>query len=84
MSALQLVLPGDLLDATRLTESELRIELAVHLYEQSRLSLGKAAELAQYDPSRFMQLLGAREIAVHYDHAEYEADLAALQQFNES
>lgn len=35
----------DILDSARLTPSELKVEMAVHLYEQDRLSIGKAREL---------------------------------------
>lgn len=84
MSILQLELPGDLLDAARLTEAELRVELAVHLFEQEKLSLGKAAELADYDVGRFMLLLGARNIAQHYDFEEYQDDLENLKHLRQS
>lgn len=36
----------DILDSARLTPSELKVEMAVHLYTQGRLSGGKARELA--------------------------------------
>ncbi len=78
MAALQLALPDDLLDATRLTEAELRTELALHLFQQEKLSLGKAAELADIGLSRFMLILGARDIPVHYDLDDYEVDVATI------
>mgnify|MGYP001370111873 CR=1 FL=1 len=78
MALLHLDLPGDLLDAARLTEAELRAELAVHLFEREKLSLGKAAEVAGFDTGRFMHLLGSRNIPMHYDIDEYEADLATI------
>ena len=42
-----LEVPQDILDSARLTISELQVELAVHLYSQGRLSVGKARELAE-------------------------------------
>lgn len=39
-------LPQEILDSARLTMADLKVELAVHLYEQDRLSVGKARELA--------------------------------------
>ena len=41
-----LEIPQDILDSARLTASQLLVELAVYLYAQGRLSLGKAHELA--------------------------------------
>ena len=47
----------DILDSARLTPSELKVEMAVHLYEQGRLSIGKARELADMTLWEFRQLL---------------------------
>lgn len=78
MASLILELPGDLLDAARLDETALKTEIAIHLYEQGRLSFGKASELADVDIGHFRQLLGSRNIAVHYDVAEYKSDCSTL------
>ena len=79
MTTVTLELPSDVLLATRLTKSELKVELAIHLFDQGKLSLGKARELADMDIWQFMQLLGARGIAAHYDVEEYEEDLDTLE-----
>lgn len=78
MTTVSLELPSDVLLATRLTSSELKTELAIHLFDQGKLSLGKARELADMDIWQFMQLLGARGIIAHYDIEEYEEDLDTL------
>jgi hypothetical protein len=39
----------EILDSARLTPSELKVEMAVHLYAQGRLSVGKTHELADID-----------------------------------
>jgi predicted HTH domain antitoxin len=36
----------DIVDPARLTPAELKVEMAVHLHAQGRLSVGKARELA--------------------------------------
>lgn len=79
MTTVTLELPSDVLLATRLTKSELKVELAIHLFDQGKLSLGKARELADMDIWQFMQLLGGRGIAAHYDVEEYEEDLDTLE-----
>lgn len=83
MTTVTLELPSDVLLATRLTKSELKVELAVHLFEQGKLSFGKARDLADMDVWQFMQLLGARGIATHYDIDEYEEDLETLKRLAE-
>lgn len=70
----------DILDSARLTVDELKIELAVSLYAQGRLSIGKARELAGMSLWEFRQLLGLRRIAPHYDEAELEEDLKTLRE----
>ena len=70
----------ELLRATRMTPGELRRELAVHLFQQGKLSFGKARELAEMSAWAFQQLLGSRDIPVHYDVDEYEQDLQTLRE----
>ncbi len=71
-------IPAGTLRAARMTEAEVRLELAVLLFQQEKLSFGKARELAGLDARTFQQLLGSRGISPHYDLADYEDDLAAL------
>ncbi len=71
-------IPTDVLRAARMTEVEVRRELAIVLFQQGKLSFGKARELANLDTQTFQQLLGSRGISPHYDIAEYERDLDTL------
>lgn len=61
-----------------MTPDELKRELAVYLFQQGKLSFGKARELGAMTPWAFQQLLGARLIPVHYGLEDYEQDLATL------
>jgi len=73
-----LEIPQDVLDSARLTLSELKIELAVSLYAQGRLSIGKARELAGLSLWEFRHSLASRRIAPHYDLADLNEDVATL------
>ncbi len=73
-----LEIPQEVLDSARMTAGELLIELAVHLYEQGRLSIGKAHELAGLSLWEFRQLLGLRHIAPHFEAEDLEQDLETL------
>jgi len=53
---------------------------AVHLYEQGRLSVGKAHELAGLSLWEFRQILGSRRIAPHLDAEDLEQDLETLRE----
>jgi predicted HTH domain antitoxin len=63
-----------------MTPQELKRELALSLFQQGKLSFGKAREMADMTVWAFQQFLGSRGIAVHYDIAEYEEDVATLKE----
>jgi len=73
-------IPREVIHATRMTPEELRRELAIHLFQQGKLSFGKAREMTGMTVWAFQQLLGSREIPVHYDVADYEEDLTTLKE----
>ncbi len=80
MNALTLEIPGEIAQALRLPppecESRLRLELAVALYAQSILGLGKAAELAGCSLLRFEEELRRRHVRMHYDETDLAQDIA--------
>jgi len=81
MSAVSVLeIPQDVLDSARLTVSELKVEIAVHLYAQGRLSIGKARELAGMSLWEFRQLLASRRISPHYDVVDLDEDVAVLRE----
>ena len=73
-----LKIPQDILDSSRLTLNDFRIEMALALYASRRLSVGKARELAEMSLWEFRQLLASRRIAPHYDPDDLDDDIAAL------
>ena len=68
------------LQGLRIPEGEigqrLRTELAIALYVQGALSLGKAAELAEMKRMIFGEMVGQRGIARHYGDAELAQDVS--------
>lgn len=68
-------IPRHLLHAARATPEELKIELAVQLYAQRRLSIGHARELAGMSLWQFRQLVASRRISPHYDIADLDDDM---------
>jgi predicted HTH domain antitoxin len=75
-----IVIPDEILRATRMTEQELAQVLAITLFEKGRLSLGRAAGLAGMSQWEFRGLLSAEGVSLHYDVAEFEQDLATLRE----
>ena len=73
-----LEVPQDILDTARLTIDDLKVEMAIYLYAQRRLSIGKARELADMTLWEFRQLLASRQIPPHYDTTDLDEDVATL------
>ncbi len=73
-----LEVPQDILDTARLTIDDLKVEMAVYLYAQGRLSIGKARELAEMTLWEFRQLLASRRIPPHYNVTDLNEDVATL------
>lgn len=78
--SITLQVPDSVARSLRLPENEvearLRCELALSLYSQGILSLGKAAELAAISRYRFGELATSRGIPRHYGAEELAEDLA--------
>jgi predicted HTH domain antitoxin len=71
-----ITLPDELMQATKLSEAEIKAELAVALFQQERLTLGQAARLAGVPQLDFQRLLASRRIPLHYGFDAMEEDLA--------
>jgi predicted HTH domain antitoxin len=75
-------IPREISQAARMSPEELKRELAIHLFEEGKLSFGKARSLAAMTVWEFQQLLGSRGIVVHYDIEDYEEDLETLKRLD--
>lgn len=73
-------IPEDILQATRMSDEELKQEIAVMLFQKEKLTLGQAAHLAGMSQLQFQHLLASRQIPVHYDVEEFEEDLQTLKE----
>lgn len=77
-TAMSLLIPDEILQASRLSERELKVEIAVMLFEKEKLTLGQASRLAAMNHLEFQHLLASRQISVHYEVADFEQDLKTL------
>lgn len=67
----------------KLTESQALLDLAVGLFTEQRVTLGRAAEIARLPQLDFQKELGRRGIAIHYDVDDLQADLRTLVELRE-
>ncbi len=66
---MSVVISDEILQASGLTSSEFRQEVALHLFQTGRLTLGYASQLAQMQPNAFRQLLKQRHIPLYLNGA---------------
>lgn len=62
------------------SEAEMRLEIALMLFQQERFTLGQASRFALLHPMQFQQELAQRRIPIHYGEEEFNQDLAAVNQ----
>jgi predicted HTH domain antitoxin len=77
-SAYTIEIPPEVIHATRMSPQEMKLELALTLFQQGKISFGKAREMTGMTVWAFQQLLGSRNIPVHYDVQDYLEDQAAV------
>jgi predicted HTH domain antitoxin len=77
---MSLIISNEILQATGLSESELKQEIAIRLFQKEKLILGQASGLAGVNQLQFQHLLASRQIPIHYDVAEFEEDLKTLRE----
>lgn len=66
---------------SRPAAEQVRVALAIHLFQEGIVSIGKAAELAGEPRASFELLLGEMGIPpVRYDLAEYQREWEAIEQ----
>lgn len=75
-----LIIPEQILQSTRMSQEEMKAEIAVMLFQKVKLTLGQASELAGMSQLQFQHLLASRQIPVHYGIDDFEHDLKTLQE----
>ncbi|WP_427159725.1 UPF0175 family protein [Aliinostoc sp. HNIBRCY26] len=76
---MNIVIPDEILAATRMTDAELKQEIAVMLFQKEKLTLAQASRLAGMNRIAFQHLLSSRQIPVHYGVDDFEQDIKNLQ-----
>ena len=78
---MSVVISDEMLQASQLSPSQFRQEIALHLFQTGRLSLGCASQLADLQPNVFRQLLKQRNIPLYsYEVEDFELDLKNLRE----
>ena len=75
---MSVVISDEVLSSTRMTEAEMKLEIAVLLFQKEKLTLAQAARFAEMHRVPFQHLLASRQIPVHYDVEDFHEDLENL------
>ena len=78
-----LAIPTEIVEATHMSPSELKQEIAVMLFQKRKLTLGQASKLADMGQYQFQHLLASRQIPIHYGVYDFKADLNTLKEIKD-
>lgn len=77
------LIPDDIIEATGMSEDELKIEIAVQLFKLEKITIEQASRLAGMPRLEFQHLLASRRISIHYDIEDFQNDLETLKRIEQ-
>jgi predicted HTH domain antitoxin len=77
---MSITITDEILAATRMTETEMRQEIAIMLFQKEKLTLAQAGRFAGMHRVAFQHLLASRQIPVHYAIEDFEQDIQNLRE----
>ncbi|MGH9640010.1 MAG: UPF0175 family protein [Bryobacteraceae bacterium] len=86
METVQISLPAELLEEAGVNPADASREaamlLALELYRENKISLGRAAELSQSPIEAFLVFAGSHEVPIHYGAFDLDADRRTLERLS--
>lgn len=79
---MSVIVPDEILTATRMNEAEMRQEIAVMLFQREKLTLAQASRFAKMHRVAFQHLLASRHIPIHYGVEDFEQDIQNLRKID--
>ena len=76
---MSIVIPDNILQATKMTEDELKLEIAIMLYKQEKISSGKVCAWTGLTVIEFQHELAKRGLYINYDVEDFQLDVKTLQ-----
>jgi predicted HTH domain antitoxin len=78
LRTMSVLIPDDILQATKMTEEELRLEIAIMLYKQEKISSGKVRAWTGLTVIEFQHELAKRGLSINYDVEDFQSDIKTL------
>jgi len=76
---MSVVIPDHILQSTKMTEDELKLEIAIMLYQQEKISSGKVRAWIGLTVIEFQHELAKRGLYINYDVEDFQSDVKTLQ-----
>ncbi|MBC6421496.1 MAG: UPF0175 family protein [Hormoscilla sp. SP5CHS1] len=76
---MSLVISDEFMQAAHISEAVLKLEIAILLFQQEKITLGTASQFAGMNQLEFQRILGSRKITIHYGVEEFRQDLRTLE-----
>ena len=72
----------ELFNKLNISPEQAKLDLAIGLFLDKKVTLGQGARLASLNQSQFLKELGKRKIPIHYDIDEFNKDIETLSKIN--
>lgn len=69
---MSLVIPDEFLQTAHISEADLKLEIAILLFQQEKITLGTASQFAEMNQMEFQRILGGRKIPIHYGVEDFQ------------
>ncbi|MES1024415.1 UPF0175 family protein [Gloeocapsa sp. BRSZ] len=76
---MSVVIPDEILQATKMSEDELRLEIVIMLYKQEKISSGKVRAWTGITVIEFQHELAKRGLCINCDVEDFQSDVTTLQ-----
>jgi len=77
---MKIAVSDDILSGVELTPREAVVDFAVGLYSEGKVTLGRAAKVADLNQSDFLKELGKRHIPIHYSMDDLKSDIQLVRE----
>lgn len=77
---MSLLISDEVLSTTRMTEGEMKQEIAILLFQKEKFTLAQASRFADMHRVAFQHVLASRQIPIHYGVDDFEQDIENLRE----
>ena len=77
---MSILISDDLLSTTRMTEAEMKQEIAILLFQRDKFTLAQASRFAGMHRVAFQHVLASRQIPIHYGVDDFREDIENLRE----